>query len=207
MQKQNAEPPATISETLAVGTLLGQHQALELIAGRCSAAQAASLRQLRDDKTFRRVTRQWRAFCPRFLKISGRQADRIIRLWEELGASYFDLAQLTPISAETYRAIAPAVRDGALHYNGEAIALTSENSGRVGAAIAELRRRVCRHPAPQLPMHQRIAELEKRAVLLASELHEISRKERCGENWLAFMGVLSRLSAAIRRIEAENDLS
>jgi hypothetical protein len=37
-----------------------------------------------------------------------------------------------------------------------------------------------------------------------AELTEVSRKERCGENWLLFTAVLSRLSAALRRIEAEN---
>ena len=40
-----------------------------------------------------------------------------------------------------------------------------------------------------------------------AEFEEISRKERCGENWLLFTGVLSRLCAALRRIEAENALS
>ena len=57
------------------------------------------------------------------LKISGSEADKIIRLWEEFGASYFELAQLIRISPEGYRAIEPAVKDGALHHEGEAIEL------------------------------------------------------------------------------------
>ncbi|MGB7760083.1 MAG: hypothetical protein WBL61_09650 [Bryobacteraceae bacterium] len=207
MSNRNTEPPAEVAETLDLGSLLGQHLAFELIGGRCSAAKAASLHQLRENKAFRRVTRQWRKFCPRYLDMSGRQADRIIQLWEELGASYFDIARLTRISKETYRAIAPAIRDGALHCNGEAIELTSVNSRRVAVAVVELRRRVCPSPARYLPMHKRIAALDKRAAVLVAELAEISHKERCGENWLLFTGVVSRLSAALRRIEAENALS
>jgi len=42
--------------------------------------------------------------------MTGRQADKIIHLWEELGADHFDLARLTRISPETYCAIAPAIR-------------------------------------------------------------------------------------------------
>lgn len=105
MPNPNAEPPAAVAETLDLGSILGQHQAFELIGGRCSAAQATSLRQLREDKKFRPVTRRWREFCLRYLKMSGRQADKIIRLWEELGAGYFELARFTRISPETYRAV------------------------------------------------------------------------------------------------------
>jgi hypothetical protein len=204
MSNRSTEPPAEVADTLDLGSILGQLQSFELIGGRCSAAQAASLRQLREDKTFLRVTRQWRKFCPRYLKMGGRQADRIIQLWQELGAGYFDLARLTRISPETYRAIAPAIRDGAIHCNGEAIELSGGNSRRVAAAVVELRRRICPNPAPYLPMHRRIAALDKRAMHLVAELTEVSRKERCGENWLLFTAVLSRLSAALRRIEAEN---
>ena len=207
MRTPNAVPAAEVAESLDLGSVLGQLQAFEMISGRCSAAQAARLRQLREDKAFHRITRRWREFCPRYLKMSGRQADKIIRLWEELGAGYFALAQLTPISPEAYRAIAPTVRDGALHFNGEAIALTGDNSRRVAAAVVELRRRASHNSGRYLPIHRRIAALDKRATLLVAEFEEISRKERCGENWLLFTGVLSRLCAALRRIEAENALS
>ena len=207
MRNPNAAPTAEVAESLDLGSILGQLQAFEMISGRCSAAQAASLRQLREDKAFHRVTRRWREFCPRYLRMSGRQADKIIQLWEELGAGYFDLARLTRISPETYRAIAPAIRNGTLNCDGEAIALSGANSRRIGAAVAELRRRVSPNRSRSLPMHRRIAGLDKRASLLVAELEEISRKERYGENWLLFISVVSRLSAALKRIEAENDLA
>ena len=46
---------------------------------------------------------------------------------------------MTRVSPETFRAIAPAIQDGALHYQGEVIALNPENSHRVAAAVAGLR--------------------------------------------------------------------
>jgi hypothetical protein len=33
--------------------------------------------------------------------MTSNHADRIIRLWQEFGAGYFELAQLTRVSAET----------------------------------------------------------------------------------------------------------
>jgi hypothetical protein len=46
---------------LDLGCVLGQSHAFGPVAGRCSAAQAAYLHQLRKTRDFRRVTRCWRA--------------------------------------------------------------------------------------------------------------------------------------------------
>ncbi len=190
---------------LDLGSVLGQNQAFGLIAGRCSAAQAASLRRLREDKKYKLVTPYRRDFCSRYLSISGPQADYIIGLWEEFGAPYFEVARLTRISPETYRAIAPAVREGGLHSNGEVIELNPENSRRIAAAVAGLRRAA---PAPKpvrrLDPHRQLQGLDKRCTALIAELEEFSRKERRGENWLLFTAVLSRMSAALERLEVEN---
>jgi hypothetical protein len=40
---------------------------------------------------------------------------------------------LTRVSPQTFRAIAPAIQDGALRYNGETIELNAENSRKVAA--------------------------------------------------------------------------
>src|SRR6185503_351222 len=110
-------------EILDLGIALGQSRAFGLVAGRCSAAQAESLRQLREEKKYLKCSATWREFCSEYLKMNSGHADRIIRLWEEFGAGYFELAQLTRVSPETYRTLEPSVRDGALHVNGEAIKL------------------------------------------------------------------------------------
>jgi hypothetical protein len=95
-----SELSAEDAEMLDLGSVLGQNQSFGLIAGRCSAAQAASLQRLRDGRQYKRLAPNWRAFCTQYLKMSQTQVDQIIRLWEEFGAGYFELAQLTRISPE-----------------------------------------------------------------------------------------------------------
>src|SRR5882672_8031577 len=120
MNQPISELPAGAADLLNLGILLGENQAFALMVGRCSAAQATTLRRLREEGKYKSVIPQWKEFCSTYLKISGTQANQIIQLLEEFGPGYFELAQLTRISAETYRAIAPSIKDGALHLNGDA---------------------------------------------------------------------------------------
>jgi len=209
MNQPISELPAEVAEALDLGQLLGQNQTFGLVAGRCSAAQAASLRRLREEGKFRRVTPRWRDFCSQYLRMCGSEADRLIQCLEEFGPGYFDLAQLIRISPQTYRSIAPALREGALEANGEAIELSVENARKLTAAVAELRRDASK-PAKKRRgppvMHQRIAALDKRSAALLEEFREISELERCGENWLQFTAVLSRTACGLRRIELENGI-
>lgn len=198
---------ATDAALLELGLALGQNQAFAVVSGRCSAAQAAGLRRLREEKLYKRCTEHWDAFCATYLKISRAEADRMIRLWDEFGAGYFEVSELTRISAETYRAIAPSIKDGALYFNGESIELNAENSREVAAAVAELRRALpARKAARPIEMPERIEELDKRCTALLNEFRDISRMERNGENWLTFMSVLSRVYSALARIALENGL-
>ena len=206
MDKSTTAPPVDDTGLLDLGVALGRNQAFGLIAGRCSAAQAAGLRRLREQKKYQRCTPHWEDFCPNYLKMSRSEADKIIRLWEEFGAGYFEVAQLTRISPETYRAIEPAVKEGALHFDGEALELDVENSRKIAAAVAELRRRASTKKSAQPEMHQRLAELDKRCTAMILEFAEISQKERHGENWLQFTRVLERLFSALQRIKTENGM-
>ena len=162
---------------------------------------------------YRRVAERWRDFCPQYLNMSASEANRIIHYLEEFGPGYFDLAQLIRLSPAAYRALAPALRDGALHVNGDAIELSVENSRRLTAAVAELRRAIPgktkKKPAvpPPLPMHERLAELDKRTTAFLAEFAEISRLERYGENWLQFTAILSRVLLGLQRIGLENGLT
>ena len=202
METSNSELSAEAAGLLELGSVLGQNQAFGLIAGRCSAAQAASLKHLRDEKKYKRVNEDWRDFCSQYLRMSGAQADKIIHLWEEFGAGFFKVAQLTRISPETYRAIAPAIREDALHLNGEVIELSVENSRKVVDAVARLRS--VKKPARQIATHIRLGELEEQCMAMVAELREISRKERSGENWLLFTATLSRACSALKLLLAEN---
>ena len=211
MQIPIIEPTDDAAGLLDLGVALGQSQAFSLVAGRCSAAQAATLLRLRQEKKYLSCAATWREFCPKYLKISGSEADKIIRLWEEFGASYFELAQLMRISPESYRAIEPAVKDGALVHDGETIEFDAENSGRLMAAVAELRgageaKKPAKKSPPYRETHERLADLDRRCAEIFAEFSEISRRERSGENWILLVRSLTRVRDELTRIERENDM-
>jgi hypothetical protein len=135
-------------QMLDLGIALGQQHAFGLIAGRCSAAQAETLRRVREEKLYLKCSPTWAQFCAGYVGMSASQADRTIARLEEFGPNYFALSQLTRVSAETYRAIAPAVRDGTIECQGEIIELAPENVRKVAAAVAELRKAASPGKAP-----------------------------------------------------------
>src|SRR5262249_13915878 len=125
----------TISEAIPapddefkLGAMMGRREAFGIIAGRCSAAEANCLRRIREEKLYKTKAGDWRTFCRVHLGLSRSLADKIIRLLDEFGPDYFEVAQLARISAESFRQIASCVKDKALHVNGEAIVLIPENA-------------------------------------------------------------------------------
>jgi hypothetical protein len=102
------------------------------------------------------------------------EADRIIRLLEEFGPSYFELSQVRRISAGTFRAIAPAVSDGVLHHNEEAIPINGENARKVAAAVVEIRsarpKKSAEASAPAENLKQQIHGLAERCVAMVAKL-------------------------------------
>ena len=206
MEKSALEDQAGL---VGVGILLGHTQAFGLTAARCTAAQASALTHLRQGKNWKFLAPTWDEFCPRYLKISRSEADKIIKLWEDFGAGYFEVAQLTRISAETYRALQPSVTDSALHWNGEVIALDVENAQKVASAVSEVRGRT--RPRPKPPVHlpdmlERIEDMETRCTTLIGEIEEILYKERHGEHWIQFTRVLARLGSKLDRIRKDNGI-
>jgi hypothetical protein len=185
---------------------LGQNHTFGLVAGRCSAAQAQGIRQLREQKQYKRCCEKWEDFCPKYLKMSRGEADRIIRHLEEFGPAYFELSHVTRISVETYRAIAPAVTDGVLHHNGEAIALTPENSQKVAAAVAEMRSALPKKSAepsdPEQDTLRRIQDSSRRCAEGLAELDKISRDEHLGEMRVHLRNELTRLRDQMLRVAA-----
>jgi hypothetical protein len=198
MENPFPEIPAESAGLLTLGVALGENLAFGMVSGRTAAAQAACLQRLRDEKLFQSLEPTWESFCPKYLKISRAEADKTIRLWEEFGSAYFEMAQLTRISAETYRAIAPAVKDGALHVDGEAIELNAENSRRVSAAVARLRRAIPNRTAA--PETDPVEGLRNRTLSLLGDFQKIARKERDGESWSRVAGVAEFLSVEFARI-------
>lgn len=159
MSKSITKDPLGATGSFELGKVVGQQEAFGLVAGRCSAAAAAALRRIREERIYKASGLSWHEFCPRHLGMSRTQADRLIGQFEEFGPEFFELTQLTRIPPVAYRAIAHAVKDRQIHWQGEAIALIPENSARVAAAVAGLReaaRPAASEPAiepppPQLP--------------------------------------------------------
>ena len=50
-----------------VGRLMGRREAFAAVSGRCSAAEAESLRRLRDEKAYREFGLTWEEFCEKRL--------------------------------------------------------------------------------------------------------------------------------------------
>jgi hypothetical protein len=196
-----------MSDDLSLGRLLGRREAFNLIAARCSAAEAAHLREIRATKNYLECA-DWEEFCSKHLHMSKENANRIIRLLDDFGPQYFEVAQLTRISPQTYRAIAPAIQDGALHANGETIALVPENADRVAAAIADIRKSATK-PAPEpvpvpapAPPPRRVDPIEAAIVrgdALAEELSALSSRYQDRERLSTAIGLLRLRLERIQR--------
>jgi len=122
------------------GKWLGRREAFSLVAGRCSAADAQCLRELRESKEYRELGLNWEDACKQLVGICRRAADQIIRNLEEFGPDFFVIAQVTGIPANEYRRIASAVSDHKLLYAGTEIPIAVENGPRLVEAVSALRR-------------------------------------------------------------------
>jgi hypothetical protein len=213
------ESMAENTELLEAGIALGQTNAFALIAGRCSAAQAEGIRRLREQKLYKRCTEKWEDFCPKYLKMSRVEADRTIRLVEEFGPTYFELSQLTRVSPETYRAIAPNIENGVLHHNGEAIELNVENSRKVAGAVAEMRGAIAKKTSEvseltrelndlfqESGVQQRIQKLAQCCFTIVGEFERISRDEHLGDSRWYFQNTLTRVRDEMIRVAGANGL-
>jgi hypothetical protein len=158
---------------LELGQWLGRREAFGLIAGRCSAADIECLRRIRDEKMYRNRAHNWDQFCTEQIGASRRRVDQSIRHLEEFGPAFFHAAQLTRITAEEFRAIAPDVSAEGVRLDGEVIAFVPEERRRVAAAIAELGRR-CEAATP--PPEPSFALALKRCGAAARLLESVSGK-------------------------------
>jgi hypothetical protein len=201
---------------LELGVVLGQNHAFGLVAGRCSAAQVQSLRRLREEKLYKRCCEKWEDFCPQYLKMSRSGADRLIKLWDEFGPTYFELSQLTQVSPETYRAIAPAIEDGALRFHGEAIPLNADYSRKLAAAVAEMRSTLPKKSPEDLSLArqldqimaegdlvERLFKLENYVMAAIKELEKIASDENVGVPRMLLKNAVARVCGELNRVAVE----
>jgi hypothetical protein len=146
MQEQTVLTPSdetsNANPTFDLGTLLGRHQAFGMMANKCSAADAHSLREIRRGKLYRAIGLTWEEFCPRHAGICHKTADQIIHRLEELGDGYFDVSQIISLSVAEYRALEPAAGGSAIEFGGERIAITRESAAKIIEAVRAVRSQI-----------------------------------------------------------------
>jgi hypothetical protein len=174
---------------------VGRREAFALTAGRCSAAEAESLRRMRDEKQYRKLGMNWEEFCSKRLGVSRRHVDRTIRLLDEFGPAYFHVAQMSHLTPDEYRAIAPHVSAEGVQVNGAVVALLPENSEQVSAAVAELLER--EKPAKPEKSAPTFDAVIKRCEGLAESLSGL--EELTIQQKLAITRVICRIRSAASR--------
>ena len=182
---------------LNLGQWLGRREAFGAMAGRCSAAEIECLRRIHNEKLYRGHASTWEEFCTKHLGACRRSVDANIRLFDELGAAYFHVAQLAHITPGEYRAIAPRMSAEGISANGETIPLLPENRDRIAAVIGEARARGRKAPRPPKPAGFEAAlEHCQAAAALLETLFSPPKLER----QLVMAASISRLRDAAARL-------
>jgi hypothetical protein len=195
--KQESKKAA--SNALEFGKMIGRRQTFGLMAGKCSAADAECLKKTRDQKLYLGFAKNWDECCTKHIGMSRANAERVIGLLEEFGAAYFEVAQLTRVSPETFRQLAPSIHDGTLHHRGEAIALLPENAARVASVVGEHRKAA---PSPRTA-NTRLDALEARCNRLLEEFEELSGAWSDSGDRMMLGSVLARTRSALERLSLE----
>lgn len=119
---------------------VGRHQAFGLIASKCAAADAHSLREIRDRRLYRSLGLDWKEFCTLHAGICYKTADNIISRLAEFGETYFNLSQIVAIQPADYRTIAPAIENNAVEFEGTSIPIDREHTEALLEAVRSLRK-------------------------------------------------------------------
>ena len=93
---------------------MGRNQAFGFVAGRCSAAFAECLIEIKQHKLYLAMDDTWDTFCENHLGMSRATADRIIRQCRQLGAGYSKLNSYVKIKPSEFRLIADKVTEDGL---------------------------------------------------------------------------------------------
>ena len=137
-----------LDDVLEIGKWLGRREAFSQVAGRCSAADARCLSELRKSKRYKELGLTWEECCRQKVGICRTVADKIIRNLEEFGPDYFLIAQMTGISEQEYRRISSAISNHKLMHSGDEIPIAVENAPRLRAAVDTVRRKAADAVAP-----------------------------------------------------------
>jgi hypothetical protein len=166
MQQNSTLPTAAgcllgpLATPFDLGVWAGKVQAFAQVATLSASARAECLKQIRENRGYQAMGLTWEQFCTQHVGITRSYADRLIQRLEQFGKPYFDLMEIAPISADKYRAIAPAVSDQGIEIDGEVVPLTAENALRIRKAVESLRADLRR--AQELRANPTVTELVSR---------------------------------------------
>jgi hypothetical protein len=199
--KQKSKEPKR--DALEFGKMLGRHQTFSLVAGKCTTAHAECLKKTRDQKLYLGFAKSWDECCTKHIGMSRANAERVIGLLEEFGPAYFEVAQLTRVSPETFRQLAPSIRDGTLRHRGEAIALIPENAARVALVVSEHRKAAAQPRTGDAGADTRLEALEAHCNQLLEEFEKLSRDWRDSRHHIPLSAVLARTRSELDRLGLE----
>ena len=148
------EQPDRTHPVLDLAFLVGQRRAFGLITGKCMAASAQSLRQLRETRAYRELNLTWDQFCREHVGITRPVVDKIIRQLEEFGPAFFELSAILHITPDQYRQIAGSVDAEGVLYEGEKIPIIADNIAMLTRAVDALLSRAALLSGAALPEPQ-----------------------------------------------------
>jgi hypothetical protein len=118
----------------------------------------------------------------------------------EFGEAYFRLAQLTRISPDAYRTLAPRIEDETIEIDGEKIPLSADNIPRLRAAIQRFRAQVQKSRHDAGTHNASIVALTERTRALVAELDERSSLVLPDGEYAALCGLIEFTVNAFTRL-------
>jgi len=162
-------------ESIEAGIAIGRQQAFAVIAARCSAAQALTLKNIKESRVYEALGFTWDQYCPEYFGISRVTADRIIHQLNEFGQSYFRLGELARVSEGDFRQIASRVTEEAVEFDGESIPLTPENAPRIRQAVRSLLLQLRNEQSQSRSCSETVSVLLARLEALLSDMRRLNR--------------------------------
>jgi hypothetical protein len=165
----------TIKDWMEAGAWVGRQQAFAIIGSKCSAAQAAALKEIKESRSYEQLGLTWEEFVLQYVGVSRERADALIRQYDEFGDAYFRLSQIARISPETFRQVAPTVENDTVEIDGEKFELTLASAVKIRAAIKKMRDQLKEaEQAAEIRQPGALTDLRNRQDALIAEARRLS---------------------------------
>lgn len=125
-----------LDSQLELGALIGGALALRGVAEHLSAKSIEMAKRIKDTRLYERTGLSWDGFCDKYLG-ARKTVERKIGELEEFGPDYLGLTQIVRVGQSVYSLM--EVKDGAIVYNGERIAITKANEDRIKEVVGYYR--------------------------------------------------------------------